>query len=337
MGSGGRGCAGGFPQGFLCLALSCACCPEPGLEPARSNLSGKWLFLEFHRREERRSLEQDARRELVPCLEKHGLGRGTDPPCRCEPWRGAAVQGEQTGGADAGYIQGKSLCLGRPELPPRGEGRVRELQTDPCLCKPSRGRGNKFGGSLGSIPAAPWCGVSANTGDVRADAGYVRADTSDVHAGTSDVCANAGGVCADAGDVHADASDARTDTSDVHAGTGDVSADASDVCANACGVCADAGDARADTSDVRGNTGHVHADTGDVSADTGDARENTGHVCADTGDVSADAGDVRADTSDVHANTGGVRDSCCPTGTMRVGSGQKLTHMLLLLHFVIYF
>lgn len=82
----------GFPQGFFwvvlhhfgCCAVLCMSAPaeKSGLEAVRSNLKGKWLFLEFHREEaDIGSLKQDTRRDIMYCLEKRVVGRSTNPPC----------------------------------------------------------------------------------------------------------------------------------------------------------------------------------------------------------------------------------------------------------------
>lgn len=84
--------SGSFPQGFFwvvlyrfgCCAVLCTSAPaeKSGLEAVRSNLKGKWLFLEFHREEaDIGSLKQDTRRDMVCRLEKRVAGRSTNPPC----------------------------------------------------------------------------------------------------------------------------------------------------------------------------------------------------------------------------------------------------------------
>lgn len=127
------------------------CTSAPSWEvAARSNLSGKWLFLEFHRREEL----SGAWNGIGASCGETGARKRHKSPRRWEPRRGTALGEREAKAQIQVRYQGKDLpsCRQAGNRHRGREGRARALQTDVCLCKRPRAAGE---GTGSAAPAAP--------------------------------------------------------------------------------------------------------------------------------------------------------------------------------------
>lgn len=152
----GLGRAEPFPRDFSGCFCTTSCHPvlctsAPSWEvAARSNLSGKWLFLEFHRREEL----SGAWNGIGASYGETSAGKRHKSPRKWEPWR-ALGEREAKAQIQVRY-QGKDLpsCRQAGNRHRGREGRARALQTDVCLCKRPRAAGE----GTGSVAPAPLLG-----------------------------------------------------------------------------------------------------------------------------------------------------------------------------------
>lgn len=156
---------------FGCCAVLCTSAPaeKSGLEAVRSNLKGKWLFLEFHREEaDIGSLKQATWRDIMYCLEKRVVGRSINPPCANGSWGGKMMSKRED--TRCRFSHHLWLCS-------RGQGSLSRLgsrhhwgwrtcysaQTDVCLCKDERALGEGTGSAAPWAPALFLCDLYAHT------------------------------------------------------------------------------------------------------------------------------------------------------------------------------